>query len=439
MRRNLLLALRRDRQRRRIVFDPALRAAGSARTCAAPTACAPPTARDCPCRYSSRHERADGRRDRGRAGVELGASACPDARRRRRGTARGRCRRRATVCGGGVAIEPRGTRGTSRAASLMRPVCARPGATLAHPVVERRERRAPTSPSSARRFFDAPACAAAVGRRHDAERDVGRLIVARVGVRDVVRQRADRRRPRRRARLLAARPAPPRCGRRSGPTPPTRRSPRRRRSDRRRTDRRASCVCHVSRSTRRPVDVGVAVHHAEADELRLLEARNQPQHARLLAPLQLRLKADEAEVIAGEVVLPQLHDGVRRRARCADRPGRPASSDRSAACRGRDAPSPRSAGSPSKNFSLSKSWTVADSAVDQRVVEPLVLVLRHRAVQIVAFARRRRRTRRSGRLSPRLTALRRPCHRGPTLEDSDPSATRGTPSSCRSSRPGRSG
>ena len=56
------------------------------------------------------------------------------------------------------------------------------------------------------------------------------------------------------------------------------------------------------------------MHHAEADELRVLEARNHRQHARLLAPLQLRLEADEAEVIAGEVVLPQLHDGVRRAA-----------------------------------------------------------------------------------------------------------------------------
>ena len=78
-------------------------------------------------------------------------------------------------------------------------------------------------------------------RRHDAERDVGRLVVF-----------ADRRATRssasapiavvrggaRSARARA--PAPRRCGRRSGPTPPTRRSPRRRTSARRRTDRRAS-------------------------------------------------------------------------------------------------------------------------------------------------------------------------------------------------------
>ena len=43
--------------------------------------------------------------------------------------------------------------------------------------------------------------------------------------------------------------------------------------------------------------------HAEADELRALETGNQAQHARLLAPLQLSLEADEAVVIAGEIVL----------------------------------------------------------------------------------------------------------------------------------------
>ena len=52
----------------------------------------------------------------------------------------------------------------------------------------------------------------------------------------------------------------------------------------------------------------------EARELGLLEAGNQTQHARLLAPFELGLKAHEAEVIAGEVVLTQLHDGVRHRA-----------------------------------------------------------------------------------------------------------------------------
>ncbi len=54
------------------------------------------------------------------------------------------------------------------------------------------------------------------------------------------------------------------------------------------------------------------MHHAEAHELGLLEARNHPQHAGLLAPLDLRLESDEAEVIGGQIVLPKLHDRVRR-------------------------------------------------------------------------------------------------------------------------------
>ena len=51
--------------------------------------------------------------------------------------------------------------------------------------------------------------------------------------------------------------------------------------------------------------------HPEADELGVLEPGDEPQDARLLAPLHLGLEADEAEVIAGEVVLPQLHARVR--------------------------------------------------------------------------------------------------------------------------------
>ena len=92
-----------------------------------------------------------------------------------------------------------------------------------------------------------------VERRHDAVRDVRRLIVRRIGVRHVVRQRADRRRARRRAQRPAAAPARRRCGRRSAPTRPTRRSPRRPTPARQRTDRRARRVCHVSRSTVGPL------------------------------------------------------------------------------------------------------------------------------------------------------------------------------------------
>ena len=203
-------------------------------------------------------------------------------------------------------------------------------------------------------------------RRHDTERDVRRLVVRRIGVRHVVGQA-------RRSRSCAARvgrrrPAgerAPRSGPRSAPTRPTRRSLRRPTSGRRRT---ASAAPHLPGFGEhgRPVHVGVAVHHAEADELRLLEAGNQAEHARLLAPLDLRLEADQAEVIAGERCPAAAARPRTARGRCADRRGRPASSGRSAACPRRDAPSPRSAGSPrrtapcrSRARSPIRPWTSA--------------------------------------------------------------------------------
>src|SRR5262245_44795861 len=50
------------------------------------------------------------------------------------------------------------------------------------------------------------------------------------------------------------------------------------------------------------------MHHPETCELRSLEAWNQPEHARLLGPLQLSLESDEAVMIAGQIVLAKLHD-----------------------------------------------------------------------------------------------------------------------------------
>src|SRR4029453_13206264 len=60
----------------------------------------------------------------------------------------------------------------------------------------------------------------------------------------------------------------------------------------------------------RTVDIGVAVNHAETYEVGILQAGDQAQHAGLISPFDLRLEADEAPVIAGEVVLPQLYHGV---------------------------------------------------------------------------------------------------------------------------------
>jgi len=52
------------------------------------------------------------------------------------------------------------------------------------------------------------------------------------------------------------------------------------------------------------------MHHAKAHELRLLEPRDHAEHARLIAPLDLRLKSHQREVIAGKVVLTQLRGRI---------------------------------------------------------------------------------------------------------------------------------
>ena len=126
------------------------------------------------------------------------------------------------------------------------------------------------------------------------------------------------------------------------------------------------------------------MHHAEPDELGVLEPGNQPQHALLLAPLQLRLEAHQAVVIAGQVVLPQLHGCVRRAARArideADRLHRPEPQRVQAAVRhdlDRQAP-----------FEEDGLVEVVDRRrlrVHHRVQEPLVLVAGHRTVQVIAF------------------------------------------------------
>ena len=56
--------------------------------------------------------------------------------------------------------------------------------------------------------------------------------------------------------------------------------------------------------------VGVAVHDAHAGEVGAFEARDSPEYAPLLAPLQARLEADDVVEAALGVVLPELHDGV---------------------------------------------------------------------------------------------------------------------------------
>ena len=93
------------------------------------------------------------------------------------------------------------------------------------------------------------------------------------------------------------------------------------------------------------VDVGVAMNLPVAQEARIFQAGDQPQHARLLAEAEMVLEADQIVGVGAQILLPELHHRVGHLGRCADRAIRPASSARSAACRGRAARSPRWAGS----------------------------------------------------------------------------------------------
>ena len=166
----------------------------------------------------------------------------------------------------------------------------------------------PAHPASIGRAH--PRHRAIVDGLHDPERDVRGLVVARIGVRHVVGQRAERGRARRHPdRLIerARRGVPPghqAGGRRLDVALDARNLPREEEIVTRLDLPRLAQ--HV-----RPVDVGVAVNHPEADELGVLEPRDEPQDARLLAPLHLGLEPDEAEVIAGERILPELHARVR--------------------------------------------------------------------------------------------------------------------------------
>ena len=146
------------------------------------------------------------------------------------------------------------------------------------------------------------------------------------------------------------------------------------------------------------------MNHPEAHELGRFEARDHPEHARLFTPLQLRLKADEAVVIGRQIVLPELHDGVRPPARARDRSGRLASSARTEAC-----PTPRCAMTsigrhPSKNCVLSKSCTAAFSAETIAVVKRAGI---RPGSTDSSGSRRRRRLHRPGRRGGAWSAPRR--------------------------------
>ena len=221
-------------------------------------------------------------------------------------------------------------------------------------------------------------------RLHDAEGDVRRIVVRGIRVRHVERQRADRGRARGRGeRLASGHPGGVQTGeqargRRLDVPFDARHLPRK-------EHRRMLPDLPRLGQHRRAVDVRIPVHHAEADEFRLLQPGNQAQHPRLLAPFELRLKPDEAVVIARQVVLPQLHGRVRRPARSrigeADRLHGPESQRVQAAVRHHF----------DRQAALEELLLVEvvdrrRLGVDQRVVEALVLLARQRAVQIVALA-----------------------------------------------------
>ena len=223
-----------------------------------------------------------------------------------------------------------------------------------------------------------------LGRRHDAEGNVRRLVGARVGVRHVIAERADRRRPRRRRRLFAKSE-----GRRVAPGNQSRRRGLDVALDAGNLagEEQIGPGARLPRFTQygRSVDVRVAMHHAEAHELGVLETGNQRQHARLFTPLQLRLEPHQAEMVAGQIVLPQLHDGKRRapgaRIGQADRLHRAEPQGVAPAmCHHLDWKTAL------EELLLVEIMDGGGFGADQRLVKPAVFALRHRAVEIVALA-----------------------------------------------------
>src|SRR5262245_48261358 len=54
------------------------------------------------------------------------------------------------------------------------------------------------------------------------------------------------------------------------------------------------------------------MHHAEANELDVLEPRDQREHAGLFTALTLLLESNQAAMVTGQIVLTQLNRCVRR-------------------------------------------------------------------------------------------------------------------------------
>ena len=127
------------------------------------------------------------------------------------------------------------------------------------------------------------------------------------------------------------------------------------------------------------------MHHAEADELGLFKSGDEPKHTRLLAPFDLRLESDQAEMIGRQIVLSKLHDRVRRptgpRIDEANRFHRAETQRVHAAMRhdlDRQAPF--------EELFLVEIMDGRGFGVGERVVEALVLLARQRTIQVVALA-----------------------------------------------------
>ena len=173
----------------------------------------------------------------------------------------------------------------------------------------------------------------------------------------------------------------------------------------------------------RRVDVGVAVDHPQPHELGLLETRNQPEHAALIRPPELRLEADQAEVVGREIVLPELDHRVRLAPR-----GRVREPDRL------HRTEPQRVDAAVGHHLDRQAALEVGRAVEvvqlgqlrgrERLVEPLVLRRGHGTVQVVPPPPRPR----------RRTSVR---PRRPSYAPAGRGARRGRPGSGRSSRPGR--
>ena len=121
----------------------------------------------------------------------------------------------------------------------------------------------------------------------------------------------------------------------------------------------------------------------EARELGILQARDHPENARLLAVLQLGLEANHVPQRAKRVVLPQLHDGMRTPpgARIVEADGLHRSeAERVVAALGHDFDRQAPFEVWRRGFPILEDGFFAG---EQRIDEVVVFRLRHRAVEIV--------------------------------------------------------